>query len=228
MKVYQIYYNEETKAQLEPEYIPYFNNPTTVYFESKVMCDLIDKGEHKGVDYFGIVGNKLRRKISQSKTWGRRIRNISKKNFSPKSFEQFVYDYRPHIASYSTNGRHAVFPWAEQFHGGICKATQAIVKKLGIRAAYDKVTIQPIYFNYFVAKPDIYQDYVNKILRPAIDLMENDAEIKTLLEVDSNYGQVSAELEKQIGYNYYPLHPFICERLINLYLNMYNFKIIQW
>jgi hypothetical protein len=230
VKVYQIYYSEETKARLEPEYIPYYNNPSTVFFEAKVMCDLIDKGAHKGADYFGVVSPSLRNKIKGTKKWGTSIRNMSEREFSPKTFEQLVMDFRPDIASYTTHPAHAIFPWAERFHPGICRATIKILEKMKKRLYYDSKIIKPIYFNYFVAKSSIYEDYIKTFLKPAIHLMTHDPEIRKLVCVNSHYraGKMTPELAKQIGFDYYPLHPFICERLINLYLLKHPFKIVTW
>ena len=88
-----------------------------------------------------------------------------------------------------------------------------------------------IYFNYFVAKPKIYEDYVKNLLEPAMHLMEHDPEIKKLVNVNSHYKKpVTPELKAQTGYDYYPLHPFICERLINLYIakNQAYLKTLNW
>lgn len=235
VKVYQIYYNEESKNKLESEYIPYYNNPTTVFFESKVMSDLIKDNKHIDCDWFGVVSPSLRNKVHGSKTWGRSIANRSKRNFSPGEFENYVTTFKPDIASYCTHPPHAVFPWAEKYHKGISKAIVEILKKLKYNIYWDTVSRFVIYFNYFVARPPIYADFVNTLLNPAMDLMINDSYIKSLVDIDSRYQTqnvrgISDELKQQIGYEYYPLHPFICERLINLYIikHQNRFKFIQW
>jgi len=229
VKVYQVYFKEEQKTKLEPEYIPYYNYPTTVFFESKIMCDLIDKKAHKNCMYFGVVSHNLRAKVKEAKMWGRTIRNKSLRYFSAKQFEQFVRVNKPDIASYTTHQPHKVFPIAEKFHRGIALATVRLLEKMKFKGYWDDMSEKVIYFNYFVARPEIYEDYIQTMLKPAIKLMREDPQIKKLVDVNSHYKKpMTDELSKQIGYNYWPLHPFICERLINLYILHRNLTFIQW
>ena len=231
VKVYQIYYDEDSKQRLELEYIPYFNNPTSIFFESKVICDLIDKGAHKHSEWFGVVSHKLRKKVHQSKFWGRTIANRSIRKFSPKEFEVYIRSSGADIASFCKHPPHMVFPWAEKYHKGICKATAALVKKLGYKVWYDQKSTQVIYFNYFVAKPQIYEDFVSTLLQPAIEIMWKNPDVKALCNVNSKYPKpVPVSVRDQTGYDYWPMFPFIAERLINLYLlkNYNKFNLIQW
>ncbi len=231
VKVHQIYFDAESHLSLEPEYIPYCNNPTTIFFESEVMCKLVERGAHKNCDYFGVVSHKLRNKIKGSKMWGRTIANQSLRDFTPKEFESYIRVAGADIASFATHPPHQVFPWAERYHKGICRAADLLIRKLNYRIYYDAKSFQVIYFNYFVAKPQIYEDFVKTLLRPAIRIMKCDPDVHALCKVNSHYRFPMPEaVTKQTGYDYWPLFPFIAERLINLYLlkNSYKFKFIQW
>lgn len=224
--IYQIYYREEQKKDLE--FIPYYNYPTTVFFESMVMCKLIEEKKHTG-EYFGVLGPNFRKKIRQSKSWGPTIANKSSVEFSPVQFEKFVKAYKPDVAGMCNHMSHAVYPIAERFHHGISRATIKILEKLKYRTYWDTKSLKPIYFNYFVARSRVYEKYVTEMLRPAIELMSNDKEIIKLVNIDSGYKKkVTPELREQIGYEYYPLQPFITERLINLFIARENLKIITW
>ena len=231
IRVYQVYFDDKSKESLEPEYIPYLNNPATIFLESKVMCDLIAKGAHKKSEYFGVVSHKLRKKVHGSKMWGRTIANQSRRQFSPKEFETYLRVSGADIGSYCTHPPHAVFPFAERYHKGICAAVALLMKKLNYKIWYDTKSRSVIYFNYFLARPNIYEDFVNTLLRPAIEIMSKDPQVRTLCKVNSRYKfPIPEDLAKQTGYDYWPLHPFITERLINLYLikNNNKFKFIQW
>jgi len=231
VKVYQIYYKQDQLAGLEPEFIPYHNEKTTIYFESKIMVDLVNQGKHKDADYFGVISPTFRRKIKQTKYWGPTIANKSKRAFSPKEFEKYVNSFKPDIATLCSHQPHAVFPIAERFHKGISIAVIKIIQKLKYKIFWDAKSNIVVYFNYFIAKPKIYEDYVKNLLEPAIHLMEHDPEIKKYVNVNSHYKKpVTPELKAQTGYDYYPLHPFICERLINLYIikNHAWLKAIKW
>ena len=227
VKIYQIYYRDDQQDDLE--YIPFYNYPTTVFFESMVMCRLIEDGCHLDGRYFGVVGPNFRKKIRQSKSWGPTIANKSRTTFTPAEFERLVDHYNPDLAGMCTHMAHAVFPIAERFHKGISVATIKILEKINYKTYWDGKSDKPVYFNYFVARRDVYERYVKELLRPAIDVMTNDKEIKKMVEIDSGYKKkMTPELKAQIGYDYYPLHPFICERLINLFIIKNNLKLITW
>jgi hypothetical protein len=231
MRIYQIYYKQEQLGGLEQEYIPFYNEKTTIYFESKIMVDLINQGKHKGCDYFGVLAPAFRKKIKQTKFWGPTIANRSKRAFSPKEFEKYVNSFKPDIATLCSHQPHAVFPIAERFHKGISRAVIKIIEKLKYKVYWDIKSNIVIYFNYFVARPQVYEDYIKSLLEPAIHLMEHDPEVKKLVNINSHYKKpVTPELKAQTGYDYYPLHAFICERLINLYVakNQAHLKTLKW
>jgi len=231
VKVYQIYYDDSQKAGLEPEFIPIKNYSTTVFFEAKVMVDLINQGKHKGADYFGVLSPTFRRKIADGRRWGPIIKNRARPHFTAKSLEIYLRQNKPSICSLTNHRPHSVFWIAERFHKGIVKATKAILDHINYRCYWDAVTPHVIYFNYFVATPKVYEHFVKSLLEPAIHAMETVPHIKKLCDINSNYRKpVTPELEKQIGRNYYPLHPFITERLINVYTtkNSATLKIIHW
>lgn len=231
VKVFQIYFDDQSRQRLEPEYIPYYNNPCTIFLESEVMCKLVEEGKHEGCEWFGVVSHKLRKKVHSSKFWGRTIANRSLRQFTPVEFETYLRVSGADIGSYCTHPPHRVYPWAEKYHKGICAAVALIVKKLNYKIWYDQKSTHVIYFNYFVARPKIYEDYIKTLLRPAINLMRNDPEVKRLCDVNSRYRfPIPENVKEQTGYTYWPMHPFICERLINLYLikNNNKFKFIQW
>ena len=77
-------------------------------------------------------------------------------------------------------------------------------------------TIPLVQCNYWMAKPELMQDYINfaKKIKQRMD-ETSDGGLQALLYSDSQYrGQLSKERLVQIsGKPYYTYHPFICERL---------------
>jgi hypothetical protein len=77
-------------------------------------------------------------------------------------------------------------------------------------------TIPLVQCNYWMAKPDLMQEYINfaKKIKQRMD-ETSDGGLQALLYSDSQYrGQLSKERLVQIsGKPYYTYHPFICERL---------------
>jgi len=255
VKIFQIYYNEETKKLIDPEYIPYYNYPTSKYFEAKVMVDLVNKGEHKDCDWFGVVGCNLRDKLHTSTHWGPRLRNNTIREFSPKAFEEQLINVDPDIATFTTHPPHSIFLIAKKYHPRIIEFTNAALKRVYAgRNKFERkdmtrqyphrpfdeslltaVSQKPIYFNYFVTRPEIYEMYVKEMLEPFINITSTDSDLVSLMNQDSGYRQPLEDwrkewLMKQFGLPYYPYYPFITERLINTWLlrERKNYLIFQW
>jgi hypothetical protein len=254
--IYQIYYSEETKRLIEPEYIPYDNSlKTNKYFESQVMCDLVKNNKHLGSQYFGVVSCNLKQKIGNAQTWGRTLRNQDRQSFTPKSFEDFTLNSNADIVTMTKHPPHIVFLVAEKYHRGIMNLANDILKKIStkrVRSDYlkerglglnyripemqpsvNQISQRPIYFNYFIARPNIYENYLNTMLIPAMDIMDNDPRIKEMCSAPSGYKEPMSQEDKEIlngliGFPYYPMYPFICERLINIYVLAHNYTVAQW
>lgn len=127
---------------------------------------------------------------------------------------------------------HRMFAFADASHKGFTVAFRKVVEGIGKKCP-GEVKI-PIYQNHFSAKRDIYHDYVKEYLNPAMEIMQNDPEINKLVMADSNYSTLTSkrpdhlkEIEQKLGINYYPLAPFLLERLFSVYVH--NKKInVSW
>jgi hypothetical protein len=84
-----------------------------------------------------------------------------------------------------------------------------------------------IYCNYFIAKKEIWEDFVGNFMIPAIQEMKNDEQMKNIATAD--HATYSLPLPQSFidatGYDYYPTAPFMLERLINVYTVMKNLKV---
>lgn len=96
---------------------------------------------------------------------------------------------------------------------------------LGIRVPEE--LSNSIYENHFVAKREIYHEYVRNCLTPAIDFVNNNE----LYLLDANYAKRKSATERQAyfeitGRRDWPIAPFILERLFSIYCEGKGFKII--
>ena len=76
-------------------------------------------------------------------------------------------------------------------------------------------------------KKDLFADYMNNLLLPAINLMQFDEDIIELCNLTSDYNSVHEfpeHLRTETAYSYWPHIPFILERLINIYRLTYDKK----
>ena len=84
-----------------------------------------------------------------------------------------------------------------------------------------KKTRTSVYSNYFLAKGDIYKDYVNNWLIPFSNEL-----IKPKWDERSYKPARYKKAFREKGCDY-PLHPFLLERLFSLYLSNNNYRIFR-
>ncbi len=108
---------------------------------------------------------------------------------------------------------------AQQNHVNFQPAFSKIISAIGKTCAFE--IKNPIYQNHFMSRTDIYQKYVKEYLSPAMDVITNDKEINALAMLDSNYSKLTKTdagfLKDKIGIDYYPMVPFLLERLFSVF-----------
>ncbi len=201
-----------------------------LFFESRVLADLVTRGEHRSARYFGVVSHQVAQKLALSRTWRLPLRNVGRLSFDPARFGEFVatHDGAPLIAL-PRAVPHSVFGFGDIMHPGLLAATERLLERIGITADLRVQNRAPIYFNYFVAQPAVLDDFVGRVLRPVIDAVVNDAELQRLLRCDSHYNRPwPAALAQLYGLRQYPLHAFIAERLINVYVEFTQTPVVYF
>jgi hypothetical protein len=201
VKIYQIYYDEKSKKNCLEGFEPYF------------ILKLFNTGKHRNSDYFGVFSHSFQHKIH---IWPQSIYDAMEVN---------DYDVYSFFSLMSTNN---IFLKGDNWHENFSTVCQKILNKIGFSgdiAHPDYTTRCIVYQNHFIARSEIYQDYVDTILRPAIEVMNTDEEIKEIIWKDARYHksnkqEVRDRLKEEIGVEYYPYHPFVCERLFSFYLDL--------
>ena len=234
IKVFQIYYHESQLKEILPEFTPYFNKNTSIFLESGVICDLIKNQQSKQCDYFGIFSWKIKNKINNF-CYSNLVENVNGDSSydiiapNPKNYKLLGIQ-EPHRIQrrLNTGGRKSVsdFSMQDAFRYLLdCLIQNKIVKKHNRRFLKNKRNV--IYFNAFVAKQSVYEDYVKTLLVPTIDLINSDRNLyNKMTEYAPNYDDPPIEFTRQTGFKKFPNAPFILERLINLYIdNNTNLKI---
>lgn len=214
---YQIYYRDEQREACFPFAKLHFNESLTIFFENSVIAELVMSSKS---DKVSVCSWKLREKLR----W-----NVGRcREITPELLES---DYE--VLSFTKQSpHHDMLAAADKWHPGFMYAFKKIVEGIGEKMPNKRVP--PIYQNHFAAKRDIYQDYIATYLRPAMWLINNDAVINGFVMADSNYSQIDKKaavksdyLMDQIGVPYYPLAPFLLERLFSVYC--YNKNInVSW
>ena len=224
IKLYQIYYDQKHTDRILNHAIPYLNNNPTIYFESGVMCDIFNKKDYVDSDYIGVLSWKASLKISNMKTLSEIDSAISTQKYDIYTFnnKSFLGFTRPHSGSHKNYDLQA---WR-----ALMKLTRHMQsKKIWPQASekeLDKKMLR-IYCNYFIAKKEIWEDFVGNFMIPAIQEIKNDEQMKNIATTaHSGYKNILPQsFIDATGYDYYPMAPFMLERLINVYIVMRNLKV---
>ena len=227
-KIYQIYFNDDQKSGLDPDFIPYDNSAgTSPFFENEVIMKLIATGKHLDCDYFGVVSWMI----------GYKIRPF-RKAFTGQLLNELLEKNRD-IDVLSVFGNHQLH---NNFtHGGhgwtLPRLIEEVLKRLGHKV--DVWNFKPsgiVYMNFMFTRPEIYEAYMREMLLPAIEVMcdPEDETIQGMVWMDSSYKrliitkQEKTRFKKMFGCSYYPHHTFVCERLFSYWLTInkhkYSFK----
>ena len=112
--------------------------------------------------------------------------------------------------------------FSETNHPGFMELFTAICGDLGLKVSEPKHTI---YSNFFIAKKEVFIAYQN-LLRQAVELLEG--KYKEQAWNDSGYKALTSERLKEVtGLDYYPMHTFILERLLSVWIDNRGIKTLN-
>jgi hypothetical protein len=215
---------------------PYLNVPPRnaderyLFLESNVIRTLVEARWHVNCEYFGVLGHRWYAKLDEAKAWSLPIRNLSEETVTAGALDVFA-DGNPD-ADFLSLGHfvpHHVFECADRIHPGLQLATERILASIGVRARLARCFAAPIYYNSFLAKPKAVEGYVSSVLGPAIHAATHDPDLRPLLFRDAGYFRpFPKSLARVYGINHYPLHPFIGERLVNVYVDLSGARVAQF
>jgi hypothetical protein len=222
---FQIYYDNRTRfswngnllTQKEHLYnfaIPYYNESLTPYFENSVIAELVPKSK---ADLISVCSWRLIRKRAdmyrlkdKTLTWGKIVN---------ESFDIAILTPR--------SPSHKPLAMASHWHG---KPWDDAIKLLNDFIKVPQELDVAIYENHFIAKKEIYRDYVLNCLIPCMSWM---AEFSVFMEPSGYLSRKRADeqevkiIKEKLGMNDWPIAPFILERLFSLWIYNKGFNIIN-
>lgn len=211
----QIIYKEEQRKECYPFARIYKNDDLTIFFENELIKRFVLS---TSADKIGVCSWKLRQKQKY---------NVGKSQEITDSLINSSYD----VLSFTKNSKyHEMLNAADLWHSGFKSALKKMLDFVGIPMPSE--VSKPIYQNHFMASTPIYRDYVNSYLIPCMDAIKKNEEVRSLCFADSNYTALAkkdaasaAYLQQQIGMPYYPLVPFLLERLFSIYVFNKNINV---
>jgi len=212
-ELYQLFYKDEQAQKLFPFTIHYRTEGLTIYFESHWIRQLVLASNAEKI---GVTSWKLQEKLRRNV--GIRV---------PLTQESIEGDYQ--ILSLTKNSKkHTMLAHLYHWHKDSKRAIELLWSKLGYKLPGE--VKNPIYCHHFIAKREIYLDYVNNFLCPTMELVENDPEVREIMLQPSGYGTLNRDcdmrsVKAKLGMDDYPLIPFILERCAPAFFQMRGYQI---
>lgn len=179
VKVFQVFYDAESRRELDPQFIPYENTNCSKYFENQVISDLFDQGKMADSEYFGVVSWRIWQKVKKI-----------------ASLEDFIcHDEKPHDFYYANwwfGTTNNTWKQTEKWVGtDLTTWPTRLMEELGYRVDLSKLDIAPSFYNYQICRTDLYQEYVSKFLKPIMSMMEDPGhkELQAWLYEPVNYSR---------------------------------------
>lgn len=227
-KIYQIWYKE---GEVPPMDFPVIRNLPNgdlryLFFESRVMELAIQQGLHKGASHFGLLSPNYLQKIDNCKHWGSDVANTSQRIVTSKeSILQFAEENKDiDVISLTSHPPHLACRFAQEYHPNFCRIMQMVLYYIGYEVNIYEVNARIVYFSYYLAKPNVLEQFVNELLSPFIAACYEDETLRKLVFTkNSNYTKDFPDnLAAMYGINFYPFAPFLAERLMILFLHKHQ------
>lgn len=216
VNIWQNYFDEATKKACNPAWNHYDNSEgLTEFFENTVIVDLIKRGEHYKEDYFGLFSHDVEESIP--------FKSIDNKRFSPHHLEEVIKNHPADAYGFALRRQNEnISLQAERYHPGFNDIMDQVLEACGYKLPPKLDHI--ILFNLMVCSGEFWGDYYHKMLKPAMEALKDIPEAYN----DSRYQLIGrpmtpekeARFIKAFGKPYYPFHPFICERLASIFLQL--------
>lgn len=225
VNIWQVYFNEATRKSCDPAWNHYDNSEKlNEYFENQVIADLILKGEHMKGEYFGVFSHDVKDSIP--------MKGIDGFRFSHDTMIRSIKKHPADVYGFCRRRENPnIVTQAEHYHPGFLDIINKVLDfcSLKLPPKLDKIVL----FNLMVARGDFWTAYFNDLLHPAMQILRTIPKAYN----DSRYALIGKPMTpekerrfiKAFGKSYYPFHPFICERLASIYLQLnpqWNFKSI--
>lgn len=208
LTLYQIYWDDKQISTIFPFAVPYKNPSLTPFFENSLIKSLV-----------------LESRAPKIAVCSWNLSNKMRTNYPPcRQLTEEVLNSDYDVLSFTKNSPgHGMLTIANVWHPQFTEILTKILNAIGF--SVPKEVKYPIYQNAFCTHGEIYKQYVNEMLSPAMEVMENDKEIKKLCWQDSNYYKLksvpefAARVKQFLGVDYCPLHTFLCERFFSIWIN---------
>lgn len=224
LKFYQIYFEDEQLKECYHFATPYRNETLTDFFENSVIENLVPK---TGAEFISVCSWRLQKKRQDG--WVPMICKFP--GFDDLSEDKILREDFDVAVLTPKSGSHKPLALAAIWHGPAWVDAMQELKKF-IKVPAELKTA--IYENHFIARKELYHEYVRDVLSPCIEFMRGrdaffkDAGYASKKSRDKQSGEEAVKrYRKKTGRNDWPIAPFILERLFSIWIDDKNLKIVN-
>ena len=213
--IYQIYYDQKSRDNCLSWATPIDNPHASVYLENDVIIDLVSKYEGNAI---AVCSHKLLQKMPNNPY------TVSGELFTQEYIDKQMGKYDILFLQRHPGSTH-MLQSMENWHPGSKFMLQELFRGMGFDFNVDQQLKHVVYSNHVMARTDIYKEYVGFLIHARNTMNE----MGELFFTDSGYttlaGPLPDNLKDSWGIDFWPMHPFICERLWSIWLQDKNYKI---
>lgn len=215
VKLYNIVYEDSQISQYERYDNSHIKTPEqkSYLFEYNPIIDIIDNYSIEE-EYLGIFSYKFATKF----LFNRKVMTKESLKYKLENSPGFDLYGLSNLGSTRFFG----FEFIEKEHPGFFDIFLPLCQDLGLSKDEPEFMINS---NFFIAKTEIYKNYVNDVLKRAIGLL--DGKYRELSWRKCKYDGGSRDIMSLTGLPCYTFHSFILERLIAQYCATENLRIIN-
>ncbi len=207
--VYQIYYDEQTRSKVLPNFIPLDNtkNERPDWFECWVIKDFLRKNSLENDSWYGFLSPRFYEKTGHTSEYVLQVLDAH-----PGKYNVALFSPHWDQISYYTNP----FEQGEVWHPGLTSLSQSFIDGIGLKINLSTLitdTKSTVYSNYIIAKKEFWEEWL-QIAEKFFSHVENNFAFKK----KTSY----ALIENQV-----PMKTFIQERLATLLLAPGTFRVIS-
>lgn len=216
INAFQIYYDDSQEKGLL--FQPYKNEGLTPFFENSVFEKLHHQGMLCEGDLCGVLSWRFNRKVRV----GPHVTPERVQAYADSGVK--VLGFQPEYLKTKHNPFKAGDGWHRGLRPTFSEMCKIILQKIGHEIDMNYIRKGAvIYSNYFLCHPDIMEEYLDRWLLPAMEVMREDEGIKNMIWQDAKYyrskePKIRKILQKHLKTTYYPCHTFILERFFTAFL----------
>jgi hypothetical protein len=225
LQFYQTYYEDWHLPHLYSFATPYKNEILTDFFENTVIETLVPKCE---AEFISVCSWRLKRKRQDG--WVPMLCKFP--GYDDLSEEKILREDFDIAVLTPKSSSHRMLFMAEQWHKESWTEAFKIFKQfLPFRVPEEVKT--PIYENHFIARKQLYHEYVSTILSPALHFMRghdcffSDSGYAQKKERDASDPGAVERYRNKTGRQDWPIAPFILERLFSMWIDDKKLKIVN-